>query len=245
MTEHAPLRIASCTTCVDQAAALTWLLLGDLGSDDLVTHGLTKLQEVFPEVESRARCVLWKCCLSIDDERLDFGILVKIHRESLQVLSSLDYNHLCISVCRLVQNCLCRVCDVNARIDLVVHESTKESDGPLGCVEAHDSHSRLVSAVELMAGLCKAHSILVVLVPRPAQLLIIAFDPHGRSVATRAHCIHKRGTHGEGNLRARSSLTHLDWQLIMDVGRPVETFTVHWVDQALVPVRGHRHNAIV
>ena len=48
VAEHAAFRIARRSTSVDQAAALSWLLLGDLTQDKIIAKSLSKLQKVFP-----------------------------------------------------------------------------------------------------------------------------------------------------------------------------------------------------
>ena len=178
MAEHAAFRIARCSTSVDQAAALSWLLLGDLTQDKIIAKSLSELQEVFPEIETIALGILWQGGFTIDDKRLHLAVLVQIDCEALQVLGSLNDDDLGVGVCGLVQASLSCVCDVNASVHLVIHDSTKEGNGPLWRVKAHDSNCRLVRAIDLMTSLGKAHHVLIVLVPGPAELFIVALYPH-------------------------------------------------------------------
>ena len=83
MAKHASFGIASRPTSVDQAAALSRLLLIHLGIDNIFLNGLTDLQEILPEEETRARDSLRKRSLTPDHESLDPIELVEIDCEAL------------------------------------------------------------------------------------------------------------------------------------------------------------------
>ena len=146
---------------------------------------------------------------------------------------------------RLVEASICLVRDVNACVALVVHDSTHKGNGPFGGIETHDGHGRPCLAVQLVACLRKAQSILVVLVPSPAKLHTIALDPHRRSISSASHRILKHLAQGERHFGSWTTLAHFDWKLIVDLARPVETLAVLWADEALVAPGRHHDNSVV
>lgn len=76
MTQHAALRIAGSTACVNQAACHTRLLQSHLRLDDIVLDRDSSLQEVLPEHEAWATYIIWQGRLTPDDEGLDPIVLV-------------------------------------------------------------------------------------------------------------------------------------------------------------------------
>lgn len=48
------------------------------------------------------------------------------------MLSGLDNDDLSLSMLGLVEDSICLVSDVNACVDLIVHDATHEGDSPLG-----------------------------------------------------------------------------------------------------------------
>jgi hypothetical protein len=52
MTQHAGFRIASSATGIDQSAAFTCSLLGNLLVDSIIAYFLAQVKEVLPYVES-------------------------------------------------------------------------------------------------------------------------------------------------------------------------------------------------
>ena len=67
---------------------------------------MTKLHEIFPQEEARAGNSLRKGTFTPDNESFDAIVLIKVHSESLQVLSILHTDNLGLSVSRLVQTSL-------------------------------------------------------------------------------------------------------------------------------------------
>lgn len=116
------------------------------------------------------------------------------------MIRALNTDDFCLTMLGLVQASLRCVCDVDARVHVVVHHGAVKCNGPLGGVEAHDRDGAALRHLKLMAGLGESHRILVVLVPRPAEFCAIAFDPHGRSVLATSHGILEHLGHGKGHL---------------------------------------------
>ena len=137
------------------------------------------------------------------------------------------------------------ISDIDSSEYLAIKNATDAREGPLRSVESHDGAAGAMTHVELVAGLGKPHDISVILIPGPAYFASITLDPHGGPVSTAAHCVHKELAHSERHLGAWSTLTHLDWEFIIDVTGPVQTFTIVRGDKALVALGGHHYNAIV
>ena len=245
MAQHAAFRIASCTTSVDQAAGSARFLSCHLCQDDFVLDGKSSLNEIFPEEEARAGYVGRKAWLTPENESFDSVILVEVHSEALQMLGTLAYDDFCLSMVSLVEASVCLVRDVDTRVDLIVHDAANESDGPLGRVEAHDGDGGASRAAQLVASLGKAERIVPVLVPGPAKFGIVALNPKSGSIASALHCIGEHLAESEGHFGAGAALAHLDGELILDVAAPVEALAAVRVDQLVVPVGRHHHNAIV
>lgn len=100
------------------------------------------------------------------------------------MLCSLNYDDLSFGVFGLVEAGVSRIGDVDSCVNLVVHDTTNEGDGPLGCIVAHDGDSGPILTVKLVTSLRESHRFMIVLVPSPALLDIIALDPDCRSVTT-------------------------------------------------------------
>ena len=147
---------------------MTWFLNGHLCEDDFVLDTLRCGEEVLPEEEAWPGYISWQGRLAPDNEGLDLIVLVDIDSEAFEVLRRLDNDDLGLGVLRLIQARFCLVRDVDASIDLVVHDGSHESHGPLWSVEAHDSDSRAGRAAELMACLRELQRVLPVLTPGPA-----------------------------------------------------------------------------
>ena len=157
MTQHAAFRIARRATRIDEAAGLARLLACHFSQDDLVLDALGGGKEVFPEEETRPRHISRKRGLTPDNESSHFIVLVNVNSEALEVLSRLDNDDFGLCMLGLIQACFSLVSDIDASVDLVVHDATHEGDGPLGRIEAHDAHGRLISAAELMARFGEFH----------------------------------------------------------------------------------------
>lgn len=131
MANHAALWVACCARCVDQDTAFARLLLVHLGLNDFVLYRASSLQEILPQEESRAGHAFGQCTFSPDDEGLDPVIFIKIDCELLELLSIFDANDLCLRVSGLIEARISLVGDVDASVDLVVHDASHEGDGPL------------------------------------------------------------------------------------------------------------------
>lgn len=131
MAEHASFGVTSRSRCVDEAAALAWLLSSHLGFDDLLFHCLTNLQKVLPEEEARARDSFRQCSLSPNNEGLDPIVLVEIDCEALKVFRGLDADNFSLAMRCLIKTRVSCIRNVDARVDVVVHHATNEGDGPL------------------------------------------------------------------------------------------------------------------
>ena len=184
MAEHAALGVTCCSTRVDKAAALTWLLFGHLRLNYLVANSLTDLHEVTPQEKARARDSLRQGSFTPDNKCFHLVVLVEIDRESLQVFRSFDHDHLSLCMRGLVEACVCLIGDINTSVDLVVENAADEGDGPLWRVESHNGYSRAVCAAQRVAGFREAERVVIVLIPGPALLYLLSFDPHSWSVST-------------------------------------------------------------
>ena len=103
----------------------------------------------------------------------------------------------------------------------------------------------MVSYTQLMTRFREKHRVLIILVPGPAKLYSIAFNPHRWSVLAATNGVLEHLIEGEGDLRARTALTHLYRKLIVNVCCPVKALSVLWIDQALVAIRRHHNNSVV
>jgi len=110
----------------------------------------------------------------------------------------------------LIEDSISLICDVYSSVNLVVHNASHEADRPLRRVEAHDGNSRAWRAVKLMAGLCKAHRIVPVLAPGPAQFCVVAFHPKSGTVARTLYSIREHLAKCKWHLRTGTALSHLD-----------------------------------
>ena len=245
VAQHATLWITRRSRSVDQAARLTRLLSLHLGHDDFILDRLAHLEEIFPQDESGSRNALGQGSLAPDDEGLHFVVLVQVACESFEMLGILDDDNLSFGMLCLVKTSIGLVGNVDSSVHIVVHDGSHEGDGPLWRVEAHDGDGTANSSVQLVARLGESQSICPVLAPGPAQLLIIALDPHGWSVTTAAHSIEEHLADGEWCLGARATSAHFHGKLIIDVARPMEALALLGVHQAMVTCSAHLDNAIV
>ena len=203
------------------------------------------LEEIVPQEEPVSRGALRQSRFTPDDESLNLIILVQVACESFEVLSRLNYDDLSFGMCGLIKTSFSLVSNVDASVQVLVHDGSHEGNGPLGRVEAHDGDGTANRRVQVVARLSEGHSILPVLAPGPAQFLIIALDPHGWPVTTTLHGVHEHLVKGEWCLRAWATSPHFNGKLIMDVTGPMEAFAFLGVDQAMVTRGTHLDNAIV
>ena len=210
MTQHAAFGTARRATRIDEAAGLARLLACHFSQDDLVLDALGGGKEVFPEEETRPRDISRKCGLTPDNESSHFIVLVNVNSEALEVLSRLDNDDFGLCVLGLIQACFSLISDIDASVDLVVHDATHEGHGPLRGVETHDSDSRAGRAAKLVTRFRKLERILPVLVPGPANLNIVALDPQCGAVTSSLNGICKVLAQGDRSFRAAAGLAHLD-----------------------------------
>lgn len=185
MTKHASFGLASGTTCVNEDAALTWLLSETLLNNDIVWDVLSKLQEVFPLVNAVIRQIGGKFLLAVDDEGLyALDLLFTVLDEPVEHLQGLNDNDFSFGVFDLVEARFWRIGKVDTRINTVVQDTSREGDGPLWRVEPHHCHRRLLNDFEGSTGLRKSHRRRVVLIPVPGEDFAFALNEHASSVAS-------------------------------------------------------------
>ena len=136
------------------------------------------LEEIVPQEEPVSRGALGQSRFTPDDESLNLIILVQVACESFEVLSRLNYDDLSFGMCGLIKTSFSLVSNVDASVQILVHDGSHEGNGPLRRVEAHDSDCGTILHLQLMAGLGESKRILVVLVPGPAEFGVVAFNPH-------------------------------------------------------------------
>ena len=81
---------------------MAWHLPLHMFVSNYIGYALPKLQEIFPEEESRPREFFRKLGLTVDYESLHPRQLADALSESLKLLNSFDDDHLCLAVHSLV-----------------------------------------------------------------------------------------------------------------------------------------------
>lgn len=161
------------------------------------------------------------------------------------MFSVLHHDYFRTGVNSLVHARIGLVCNIDAWGDTTVHDTSHKGYSPLRGVEAHNSNGWMVSYTQLMTRFREKHWVLIILVPGPAKLYSIAFNPHRWSVLAATNGVLEHLIEGEGDLRARTTLTHLYRKLIVNVCCPVEALSVLWIDQAFIAIRRHHNNSVV
>jgi hypothetical protein len=157
VTQHASLGIACSTTCINEATAFSGLLLIHFRLNNIIFDCDSCLQKIFPEEKAGPRASLGYSRLAPDDKSFNLIELVEVHSEALQMFSVFHHDYFRLGVIGLIQNRVGLVCNINARSDTAVHDTSHKCNSPLGGVEAHNSDGRVFSHTQLMTRFREKH----------------------------------------------------------------------------------------